>query len=101
MTRRGLITDTRRVFDRALRALPITQHMRFWPLYIDFATKYNIPETTIRIYRRYLRVYPGGREDFVEYLKEIDQLDEAAQQLAILVNEDKPISEKGKTGHQV
>jgi len=101
MIRRGLVIDTRRVFDRALRALPITQHMRIWPLYIDFVTKYNIPETAIRVYRRYLKVYPSARENFVDYLKQIDKLDEAAQQLAILVNEDKQISEKGKTSHQV
>jgi hypothetical protein len=30
----GLITRTRRAFDNALRALPITQHSRIWPLYI-------------------------------------------------------------------
>lgn len=101
MVRRGLITETRRVFDRALRALPITQHMRIWPIYIEFVTKYNIPETAIRIYRRYLKVNPSGREDYVEYLKQIDKLDEAAQQMAILVNEDRPISEKGKTSHQI
>jgi pre-mRNA-splicing factor SYF1 len=54
-----------------------------------------------RVYRRYLKVFPYAREDFVEYLVKIDKLDEAAQQLAILVNEDRPISAKGKTGHQV
>ena len=54
-----------------------------------------------RVYRRYLKVFPLAREDYIEYLKKIDKLDEAAQQLAILVNEDKPVSEKGKTGHQV
>ena len=32
------ITRTRRVMDRALRALPITQHDRIWPLYIRYAT---------------------------------------------------------------
>ena len=31
-----LVTRTRRVLDRALRALPITQHERIWPIYIDF-----------------------------------------------------------------
>ena len=30
------ITRTRRVLDRALRALPITQHDRIWPIYIQF-----------------------------------------------------------------
>lgn len=56
MLKRGLITETRRVFDRAIQALPITQHMRIWPLYIDFVTAHNIPETAIRVYRRYLKV---------------------------------------------
>lgn len=56
MIRRGLITETRRVFDRAIRALPVTQHMRIWPQYITFLTSCDIPDTTIRVYRRYLKV---------------------------------------------
>ncbi|KHN80930.1 Pre-mRNA-splicing factor syf-1 [Toxocara canis] len=101
MTQQRLITETRRVFDRALRALPVTQHERIWPLYIKFVTSHTIPETTIRVYRRYLKLMPKYREDFVEYLREIDRLDDAAQQLAILVNDDKLVSEHGKTTHQV
>ena len=50
------ITRTRRTFDRALRSLPLTQHVRIWPLYIKFVRKHNIPETTVRIYRRYVKV---------------------------------------------
>lgn len=99
--KRGQITETRQVFDRAICALPVTQHMRIWPLYINFVSSNNIPETAVRVYRRYLKVYPAGREDYVEYLKRIDKIDEAANQLAIIVNEDKQISEKSKTGHQV
>ncbi|VDN29674.1 unnamed protein product [Gongylonema pulchrum] len=95
------ITRTRRVFDRALRALPVTQHDRIWPLYIKFVTSHEIPETTIRVYRRYLKLLPKHREDFVDYLRKIDHLDDAAQQLAILVNDDKPYSEHGKTTHQL
>ncbi|GMT04351.1 hypothetical protein PENTCL1PPCAC_26525, partial [Pristionchus entomophagus] len=101
MMKRGVITETRRVFDRSLRALPVTQHMRIWPLYIDFLTTHDITETTIRCYRRYLKLNPLAREDFVEYLRKVDQLDEAAKQLANLVNEDRPVSEKGKTVHQL
>ncbi len=29
-----LITKTRRLFDSALKALPITQHHRIWPIYL-------------------------------------------------------------------
>ena len=52
----GLITRTRRTFDRALRALPITQHPRIWPLYLKFVNLHNIPETAVRVYRRHLKV---------------------------------------------
>lgn len=83
------------------RALPVTQHMRIWPIYVDFVTNHDIPETAIRVFRRYLKLNPRAREDFVEYLLKIDMLDEAAKNLVILVNEDKPVSEKGKTVHQV
>ncbi|VDK82039.1 unnamed protein product, partial [Onchocerca ochengi] len=51
LTLQRLVTQTRRVFDRSLRALPVTQHDRIWPLYIKFVTSHEIPETTIRVYR--------------------------------------------------
>lgn len=57
MTEQCYITRTRQVFDRALRALPITQHHRIWPLYIEFLKKHNVYETAIRVFRRYLKVY--------------------------------------------
>ncbi|XP_029660132.1 pre-mRNA-splicing factor SYF1-like [Formica exsecta] len=47
---------TRQVFDRSLRALPITQHHRIWPLYINFLKKHNVYETAVRVFRRYLKV---------------------------------------------
>lgn len=53
------------------------------------------------LYFRYLKLLPKYREDFVDYLRKIDKLDDAAQQLAILVNDDKPYSEHGRTTHQV
>lgn len=55
----GRVTHTRRTFDRALRALPITQHSRIWPLYLRFLRSHPLPETAVRGYRRFLKV--GGR----------------------------------------
>ncbi|VDD85968.1 unnamed protein product [Enterobius vermicularis] len=101
MTQQRYITSTRRVFDRALRALPVTQHDRIWPLYIKFVTSHKIPETTIRVYRRCLMLFPEYRENFVDYLIGIDRVDEAGQQLAILVNDDKLVSPNGKTTYQL
>ncbi len=50
------ITRTRKTLDRALRSLPVTQHDRIWPLYLEFVKMHNIPETSVRAYRRFLKV---------------------------------------------
>ena len=45
----GFITRTRRAFDRALMALPVTQHDRVWVMYLKFVSQEGIPvETTTR-----------------------------------------------------
>jgi pre-mRNA-splicing factor SYF1 len=49
------ITKIRRVFDKALRALPITQHIRIWHLYLAWAKKIG-GETALKVYKRYLKV---------------------------------------------
>ncbi|KRT78854.1 Tetratricopeptide repeat-containing protein [Oryctes borbonicus] len=95
------ITRTRKVFDRALRALPITQHHRIWPLYLSFMKKHNIPETAVRVFRRYLKLCPENAEEYVEYLKSINRLDEAAVQLAKIVNNENFVSQEGKSNHQL
>ncbi|KAF8771302.1 Pre-mRNA-splicing factor syf1 like protein [Argiope bruennichi] len=95
------ITRTRHVFDRALRALPITQHHRIWPLYLKFVSSKGIPETAVRVYRRYLKLCSEDTEDFIEYLLEINRLDEAAVKLAEIVNNEQFVSKHGKPKHQL
>ncbi|KAL1124380.1 hypothetical protein AAG570_001009, partial [Ranatra chinensis] len=95
------ITRTRLVFDRALRALPITQHHRIWPLYITFLKSHNIVETAVRVFRRYLKLCPEDTEEYIEYLTSIDRLDEAAVKLAHIVNQDDFVSKHGKSNHQL
>ncbi|CAJ0575897.1 unnamed protein product, partial [Mesorhabditis spiculigera] len=101
MTQRQMITDTRHVFDRALKALPVTQHLRIWPLYLEFLNAHNIPETGTRVYKRYVKLNPSGREDFVDYLLKYQQFDEAALQITALIQEDRPFTEQGKTVHHL
>ncbi|KAK0094102.1 hypothetical protein PV326_011823 [Microctonus aethiopoides] len=101
MANQCYITRTRHVFDRSLRALPITQHHRIWPLYIDFVKSHNIPETGIRVFRRYLKLAPEDTEDYIEYLISIGRLDEAAVKLAHIVNQDDLVSKHGKSNHQL
>ncbi|CAH2275284.1 pre-mRNA-splicing factor SYF1 [Pelobates cultripes] len=95
------ITRTRRTFDRALRALPITQHHRIWPLYLRFVRAYQLPETAVRVYRRYLKLSPENAEEYIEYLRSVDRLDEAASRLASIVNQDGFVSKEGKSNYQL
>eukprot|EP00918_Siedleckia_nematoides_P090048 GHVU01197927.1.p1 GENE.GHVU01197927.1~~GHVU01197927.1.p1 ORF type:complete len:741 (+),score=135.56 GHVU01197927.1:233-2455(+) len=97
----GKITRTRRTFDRSLRALPISQHPRIWPLYLKFVHMHNIPETAVRVYRRYLKLQSENTEDFIDYLSSVERLDEAAQKLAGIINNQDFTSKDGKSKHQL
>lgn len=55
LTTLPIVTKTRRAFDEALRALPVTQHSRIWELYLQFAKAASGP-TAMTIYKRYLKV---------------------------------------------
>lgn len=101
LTEQCKITRTRKVFDRALRALPITQHHRIWPIYLDFIQKHNIPETAVRVFRRYLKLCPENAEEYVDYLSGVKRLDEAAVMLAKIVNNENFVSQQGKSSHQL
>lgn len=101
MTYQCKLSRTRHIFDRALRALPITQHDRIWPLYLTFLKKFDIPETALRVYRRYLKLFPEDAENYVEYLTAINRLDDAAQQLASIVDNEHFVSKQGKSNHQL
>jgi pre-mRNA-splicing factor SYF1 len=95
------VTKTRLAFDRALRALPITQHDRIWPLYIKFARGCDVPETAIRIFRRYLKLEPGHVEDYIDYLVDAGQAGEAARLLAQVLNDDNFVSKQGRSRHDM
>lgn len=88
MTGQCKISRSRHIYDRALRALPITQHHRIWPLYLSFLKSFTIPETAVRVYRRYLKLFPEDAEEYIEYLTEAGKLDDAAQQLATVVDKE-------------
>ncbi|KAK6917477.1 hypothetical protein RJ641_018228 [Dillenia turbinata] len=95
-----LITRTRRTFDRALCALPVTQHDRIWEPYLRFVSQKGIPiETSLRVYRRYLKFDPTHIEDFIEFLVNSELWQEAAERLAGVLNDDQFFSIKGKTKH--
>ncbi|KAH8912815.1 TPR-like protein [Coniochaeta sp. PMI_546] len=92
-----LVTVTRRTFDRALRALPITQHNRIWALYIPFANS-AAGDTAVKIWRRYMQVHPEDAEDFIELLVQVGYYTEAVHKYIDILNNPRFRSKNGK-GH--
>ncbi|KAI9783433.1 MAG: pre-mRNA-splicing factor syf1 [Peltula sp. TS41687] len=95
-----LVTYTRRTFDRALRALPITQHSRIWKLYRLFATIAG-GETAIIVWRRYLQVRPEDSEEFIDLLVHLQRYTEAVKRYIALLNNPRFRSITGKSDFQV
>ncbi|SPO28054.1 related to SYF1 - member of the NineTeen Complex involved in splicing [Ustilago trichophora] len=60
-------THARRTFDRALRTLPGSLHLRIWKVYLRWAERRG-GETCLRVWRRYLRVDPSLTERYVSIL---------------------------------
>ncbi|CAG8523295.1 12229_t:CDS:10, partial [Ambispora gerdemannii] len=94
------ITKTRRTFDRALKALPITQHPKIWEIYLKFAREVG-GETAIRLYWRYLKLEPDHVEEYIDLLLSLSRYDEVAKRLAQVVNNDRFKSMHGKSNYQL
>ncbi|KAJ1721029.1 pre-mRNA-splicing factor syf1 [Coemansia erecta] len=81
--RQADVSRARRVFDRALRALPVTQHVRIWPVYERFALGVG-GATCRRVYARLLRVWP---ERAAEYAAACELRGDWAEAARVLVDE--------------
>jgi pre-mRNA-splicing factor SYF1 len=100
LMRQPLITLTRHTFDRALRALPITQHNRIWAKYKPFANSAS-GETGVRIWKRYLQIHPEDVEDFIDLLIEMGRYTEAVTKYIQVLNDPKFKSKKGRSNYQL
>ena len=89
------ITATRQTFDRALRALPTSQHNRIWALYRPFARSAS-GDTCIKIWRRYMQVHPEDAEEFIELLITLGRYPEAIQKYIEILNNPKFKSKEAK-----
>ena len=99
----GLLTRLRRAFDRALRALPPTQHGQLvWPAYLDWVQRPGTPtEVGARVYRRYLKIEPGHAEEYVAFLQARGRWGDAARALACCVDDPGFFSLRGRSRHQL
>lgn len=94
-------TKTRRAFDRALCALPVTQHDRVWELYLSYAKACPVAETAVRIHRRYLQFDADSVEEYIDFLLGIGRVSEAALKLAEVLNHEGFVSMRGKSRHKL
>ncbi|KAJ5042487.1 uncharacterized protein L3040_005031 [Drepanopeziza brunnea f. sp. 'multigermtubi'] len=95
-----IVTLTRRTFDRALRALPMTQHNRIWALYRPFANSAS-GQTAVIIWRRYIQIHPEDIEDFIELLIEMGHYTEAVKKYMDVLNNPKFRSKNSKGHYQL
>jgi pre-mRNA-splicing factor SYF1 len=94
------VAQIRRTFNRALQALPITQHHRIWSLYIEFANSAN-PLTTIHIWERYVMFQKDKVEEFIQILVNHQHYQQAAERLMQLLVDDEFVSANGKSRFQL
>ncbi|KAJ2870689.1 pre-mRNA-splicing factor syf1, partial [Coemansia aciculifera] len=85
MTRQPDVSAARRVFDRALRALPVTQHQRVWPAYLRFARRVGgiVAE---RVYARYVQMWPDRAEEFIAWCVAQGRWAEASRRLIVEID---------------
>ena len=100
LLRQPLVTKTRRTFDRALRALPITQHNRIWKLYKSFANSAG-GETAVKIWARYMQIHPEDMEDFIELLIQTGSYIEAVKRYIQILDNPKFKSKHMKSDFQI
>lgn len=91
------ITKTRKVFDEALKALPITQHEMIWKAYIAWIKEINIPMLSKKVLMRYKKLNPDAREEFIYFMIENEQFNQAAKLILEILNDDMFHSLKKKT----
>lgn len=95
-----LVTQTRRTFDRALRALPVTQHNRIWRLYKGFARSAS-GQTAVKIWARYMQIHPENAEEYIELLVEMGQYTEAVKVFMEILDNPRFQSKNGKSNFQL
>jgi len=98
------VTKTRRVCDRALQSLDITEHSKFWSsLYLPFIRSSDkIPiETACRVYRRYVQFEPQHVEEYISFLKNRGRVAESSQRLVEILNDENFVSLLNKSKHQM
>ncbi|XP_954620.1 rna-processing protein, putative [Theileria annulata] len=95
------ITKVRRLYDKALLNIAITQHHLIWDEYLKFVNEVDLLPLGKAVYRRYIQLKPSYREVLYEFLKRHGSYDDAAQVLYKLLNDHTFASESGKSSYDL
>ncbi|ETN45174.1 pre-mRNA-splicing factor syf1 [Cyphellophora europaea CBS 101466] len=100
LLRQPFVTRTRRTFDRALQALPATQHNRIWKLYKAFADSAS-GETAVKVWARYVQIHPEDTEDLIDRLVDTGHYREAVKRYIQILDNPKFRSKHVKSDFQL
>lgn len=95
----GNIVETIRIFNRALQALPISQHELLWKFCIkNIISSQFIPKhTVIRLMDRYVKLNPQYRINFIDILLKNKWIDDIIKYLLEILNFDNFLYVNGTT----
>ena len=72
-----------------------------WPAYVQYVRACGVPAVIARVYRRYLKVQPGFKEDVIAWMLSARQYDDAALLLMEAIDDEAFVSAKGRSKHDL
>ena len=100
LMQQSCITKTRRTFNAALQALPLTQQHRIWKLYNPWAASVG-GDTAHCVARRYLQINPQSIEDYLVLLEELEEHAEAIKLYVRVLDDPNFRSKERKSQYQL
>jgi len=98
MMEQNSITKTKIIFNKALQAIPITQHKKLWDIYIPWIESLiGCHKSKIEIFKRYIKFNPDYKEKFINYLIGIKEFNLAIHLIIDILNEENFYSKENKT----
>ena len=98
MFEQNLITKTKSIFNKALQAIPITQHKKLWDIYIPYIESLsNCHQTKIEIFKRYIKFNPDYKEKFINFLIGIKEFNTAIYYIIEILNDENFYSKENKS----
>ena len=98
MMEQNSITKTKIIFNKALQAIPITQHKKLWEIYIPWVESLiGCHKSKIEIFKRYIKFNPDYKEKFINFLIGIKEFNLAIYFIIEILNDENFYSKENKS----